>query len=330
MTEGEDALQVVCPRILVDGIAVIESTLASSEAFLLPEIVDIQTTLSVCSSVCAETGAVEFHTKGVDECASSLSTTDDKEQQHQQPQLFDVTVCSTTDQDQYPHLLSSLNDDDDHDRNRCALNTTAAEDDAPSYTSWSTVKVIHDTDDGSVEVFEVVSSITLSDFSTPQCHPSMFDFGQSLMPELTPRRRQHHSRVSCNEPHGRHHLSVIAPTPSRYVSKYRRPVDSLLLQKEHIAHDGHHNNPSPIPTHAILNLRDASLPRVRANTSPTPTPLKTNQSPMHARYQNESPKSAKKIQHYSNCGGYFSENYDPQSPRFRTRQEDKKGNVIVW
>eukprot|EP00571_Detonula_confervacea_P009433 CAMPEP_0172328938 /NCGR_PEP_ID=MMETSP1058-20130122/60616_1 /TAXON_ID=83371 /ORGANISM="Detonula confervacea, Strain CCMP 353" /LENGTH=324 /DNA_ID=CAMNT_0013046077 /DNA_START=911 /DNA_END=1885 /DNA_ORIENTATION=+ len=304
-----DAPRVVCPRILVDGVSVIESTLASSEAYLLPEIigVEIQTKLSACSvssSVCAETGAPDIRH------LTTLSTTDEEDW----PQLSDASVCSTTgsDEDQCPHLLSSLNQDrsddmscsekviiaaENRDRRPQRLQLSQNGDAVRDRSRWEDntpssallhVKFIQSADDGSVEVLDVASSITLSEsFSV---RPRAFHFSHSLMPEATPRSRY---RARCNERQRSNNLSVVAPTPGRY----QRPIDSLLTSNR---------NPSPVPKNARLKHRPRPV---------VPSPLNLN--PQVNVYHKQSSNS-------SHLSGLTCENFDPQSPRVRVLAESKR------
>mmetsp|Transcript_32149 Transcript_32149/g.67587 ORF Transcript_32149/g.67587 Transcript_32149/m.67587 type:complete len:343 (-) Transcript_32149:197-1225(-) len=308
-----DAPRVVCPRILVDGVSVIESTLASSEAYLLPEIigVEIQTKLSACSvssSVCAETGAPDIRH------LTTLSTTDEEDP----PQLSAASVCSTTGsgEDQSPHSLSSLNQDrgdgkscserviivaesKDH-RPQCLQpsqnggvirDMSRWEDNMPS-SALLHEKFIQSTDDGSVdlsvEVSYVASSITLSE--SFYVSPRTFGFSQSLMPEATQRSRY---RARCNERQRSNNLSVVAPTPGRY----QRPIDSLLISNR---------NPSPVPKNARLKHRPRPV---------VPSPLNLN--PQVNVYHKQSSNS-------SHLSGLTCENFDPQSPRVRVLAESKR------
>jgi len=303
MLDG-DVPRVVCPSIIVDGVSVIESTLASSEAYLLPEQWNIQTQLSgwsASSSVHVETGAPDIRH------LSTLSSNTDAEAQ---PRLIDGSVSSAylASDDDCPHLMSSFKSSLEHDSSCCEIILIPVEDEEPrkqylrlpekndarcDRSRWKdkpvvpmSVKMIECTQDGTVEAFEVASSVTLSD-SLTNIYPSMFDFSGRLMPETAPQRR--HSSVR-----GQHNLIAVGPASSRY----RRPIDSLLIVGQ---------KPSPIPMHSVLKQRCPISP-----TAPNP-----QNKPFQKQRSNSS---------FSH--DISGENVDPQS--LLARRNEKKAVVLPY
>lgn len=268
-TEDGVAQRGICPRIIVDGTAVIESTWASSEVFLLPDLRETHASLmSVGSSVCAEMGAPDIQQ------LMSRSIADDDEQR-----FPGDTTRAGTEQSREPHLMVYERDDDGYHT------SCLTPDPSPSYSSLS-VLILQETE---LAMSEVASLLTGSDFSSPHHPPSLFNFGQSLMPEPTP-RRCHRSTTPRHELQRR--PSVPAPTPRRYT----RPVDSFLLQHGRSAHNETRKRPSPIPEQVKVRL-----PPLRNNLVQTPTPIAMAQSP--------------RVQH-RNCG-YLCENDGPGTHQTR-------------
>mmetsp|Transcript_23177 Transcript_23177/g.43858 ORF Transcript_23177/g.43858 Transcript_23177/m.43858 type:complete len:424 (-) Transcript_23177:391-1662(-) len=366
----------VFPRTFANGISVIKSSppASNNEAYFFPIMPDIETKLSLCSSVCVETGAPDIRH------LASESATFDEDDEQQQPQkqkqkqiLLDVATSaySAGEEDQgvitVPHLLSSPINDDGYGG---GLDFDDDNNDAPSSPSLlSRVEVLQTTTDvDSIEAIEVISSITLSDFSMSRLiQPSMFDFSQSIMPELTPRRRRYHrtqhqreqqpwqpqwnpdtpSRRQHNRSNNSQLLSIVAPTPTRYMSKsictstqsksrYRRPVDSLLLpQEQDNGSASSRETPSHVPENSQLNpleslTRDVYI-HIGSNSSNTPPMTKTLKSSNHSTSSKHHRRSVS-YSSYTSCSqqngcGSSVENNNPQSPRFR--RHNRKGNVLA-
>mmetsp|Transcript_1341 Transcript_1341/g.2877 ORF Transcript_1341/g.2877 Transcript_1341/m.2877 type:complete len:390 (-) Transcript_1341:100-1269(-) len=347
-----------CPRTFVEGTSVIESSPTFNEAYFFPVMPDIETKPSLCSSVCVETGAPDIR-----HLASESATFDEDDEQQPQKQkqmLLDVATSaySAGEEDQgvmVPHLLSSPINDDGYGGSL----DFDDDNDATSPSLLSPVEVLQTTDVDPIEAIEVISSITLSDFSVSRLiQPSMFDFSQSIMPELTPlRRRYHRTQHQREEPwqpqpkwnpdttsrrqHNRSNsLSIVTPTPTGYMSKsictsasksrYRRPVDSLLLpQEQNNASADNREKTSLAPKNAQLDpleslTRDVYI-HIGSNSSNTPltTTLKSNHtSSKHRR----SASNSSYVSSQQNGGGSSVENNNPQSPLFRRH---RKGNVLA-
>ena len=268
ITKGDNPDHRIC---VVDGEAIIESNHTSSEVYLVPELATQLSAGSTSSSVLAETGAPEL-------CHDVNSLASDDEEK-QSPLRHD-SVFPEKHEYRCPHYLQStlkpdrngceivlnssacnlqpLHDEDDgndHDSDR------SEDDDVPYFIS-SSVNVEQAARSGSMGA----SSITLSDaFSIDY---RKFDFGQRLMPEMTPRRRQR-----------QRNLSIIATTPSRY----QRPVDSLLISQKH---------PTPINTNAIWRKQE------NENGPPTLDSF---------GYENLDPQSPTEIRKNSQMKEYLSE-----------------------
>ena len=318
-----------------DGcVVVIESTPATNEVYLLPDMEqdDIQTTLSLCSAY-AETGAPDIRH------LTSQSSSFDKEEkvEEEKPQVFDQ-ACSTIDQEE---------EGIQHQVSPCS-----------GYTSFP-FKVMQDINDCSFEMSEVESSLTSCGRSEiPQ---SMFGFSQTIIRHLcvdesnryqrpvdtllrkdqpphalSPpsryqrpvdslliRNKQHRSLPNLKGGQPRN-LFVHASTPSRY-----QQPDSLLFQEGQIAH-GSHQNPSPIPTYAKLKYRRPTDTLLRVTSR-----VKNAQHSEHSLRRNANISSrdqVKKSQHREDfkpaeqmmqgCSNYFScENFNPQSPLAAARTE---------
>lgn len=353
-------------RILVHGVTAIDSSARSSyatETYLLPDIptVDLlhikrsySSECSIGSSVVVETGAPDVR---------HLSSTSHDDDGDDLPPRS--ACCSSTGSDyRGPHLVSSLL----HDASCCEIIlTTSAEaeaedeepgrdaadggggwwgddDGAPSFAS-PPVKVVglHSTQDGSVEVFEVVSSTTLSenfqhaaaaggacernlwmdDGASSAFFPveavvvpgnkarEVFDAPSSVT--LSDRFSVVHrtrSRFDFGQSlmpevlRGKHRRNVLSVVVPPIAGRYRRPVDSLLL-----VGNAEVDDPSPIPTHATLKQRQCPTSPCRALQS-----VRKRDSPRH--------------RDCSSDGDLLGdgENFDPQSPRTPRRRARKAEN----
>ena len=318
-----------------DGcVVVIESTPATNEVYLLPDMEqdDIQTTLSLCSAY-AETGAPDIR-----HLTSQSSSYDKEDKVEEEKPLVCCRTCSTIDQEEKGQQ---------HQVSPCS-----------GYTSFP-FKVMQDINDCSFEMSEVESSLT--SYGHSEIPQSMFGFSQTIIRHLcvdesnryqrpvdtllrkdqpphalSPpsryqrpvdslliRNKQHHSLPYLKGGQPRN-LFVHASTPSRY----QQPADSLLFQEGQIAH-GSHQNPSPIPTHAKLKyLRPTdTLLRVSSrvkNTQGESSSMRRNaniSSPRSSPNQlREDFKPAEQMM--QGCSNYFScENFNPQSPLAAARTE---------
>ena len=118
-----DVPRAVCPaQVLVDGISVIESSLASSEAYLMPEIQTKLSALSASSSVYVETYAPD-----ICHLTTLYSSVDDNEEQ---PMPVDGSNSGSEDKES-PHLMSSLKSSFQQNKSCCEAILSIANDKDP-------------------------------------------------------------------------------------------------------------------------------------------------------------------------------------------------------
>lgn len=171
----------------------------------------LQTNLTACrtsSSVFAETGAPDLQQ------LASQSSVDDRKQQ--KPNASSTESTSTAPTAEETNASTLKNDDDAFDDKK--MYQEPDDDDEVLFDFNASLRVIRCSGTDSVDAFEVVSCITMSDFDIL---PNSLDFSQSIMPERRRRRRQWLQNKQQAK------TSAAAAAPSRY----RRPVDSYLPQK---------------------------------------------------------------------------------------------------